>query len=749
MSADAPKAKNDSAAPGVGTPGLSNPRGMNVTLWHLALGLFAVACMAGALVVVEPLDSGYAGLTLLIGITVTGVALMFLLATGQLAPGQLPPRVYQAIVDGDPKPVCLTSGDGSAVYANRAWRRLFGQTPTGGIVLPVVAFSSDEESGQKIYQLVRAANAGQSLAEEIRLRGPAARTIRLAVAPSPGREFAIWRVLEPVQRRSLQPVEAARQNVVVQFRPVETKAKETGSAPATVNAAETARRFQRLFANAPVGIAMLDARGIILEANGALSTFVAPDLADTRGRSFFDFLKDMSAAEMRVRLGALAKGEPMAAPADVRFKSASDRTAHLYASALTPGGEAGEAAAVVYLVDTTEQTELETQFGQSQKMQAVGQLAGGIAHDFNNLLTVINGVAELLMQRHQPGDPSFQDIHQIRSTGLRAAGLVRQLLAFSRQQTLEPQIVSLTDIVSDWSMTLRRLIGERVTLKVEHGRDLWPVKADPNQLGNVLINLGVNARDAMPNGGSLTIRTAQISIAVSQTLGQVLMPPGDYVTIEVADTGFGIPPENMGKIFEPFFTTKEKGHGTGLGLSSVYGIVKQTGGFIFPESEVGKGTSFKIYLPRHIADAAELETPEPVKAAPAEKPAPARDLTGHQTILLVEDEAAVRDFAARALTMRGYQVIEAGSGDEALEMLREHQGHIDLLVSDVVMPGMDGPTLVKTIRTEKPHMKILFMSGYAEEAFRNAGERIEDFHFLPKPFSLKQLTAKVKDVLEA
>lgn len=721
-----------------------------LTLWHLALGLFAVACMAGALVVVEPLDSGYAGLTLLIGITITGACLMFLLATGQFAPGQLSPRLYQAIVDSDPKPVCLTSQDGSAVYANRAWRRFFGQTPTGGIVLPVVAFSGDAESAQRIYQLVRAANAGQALAEDVKLRGPAARTVRISTSPMPGREYAIWRVLDIVPRRPLQAVEPARQNVVVQFRPVEPKGKEVQTAPrAEGNAAETAQRFHRFFASAPVGIAMLDARGVILESNTAFSTFVAPDTADIRGRSFFDFLKDMSGAEMRVRLATLAKGEPMAAPADVRFKSGADRTAHVYASALNRG-EAGDATAVVYLIDTTEQTELETQFGQSQKMQAVGQLAGGIAHDFNNLLTVINGVAELLMQRHQPGDPSFQDIHQIRSTGLRAAGLVRQLLAFSRQQTLEPQVVSLTDIVSDWSITLRRLIGERVTLKVEHGRDLWPVKADPNQLGNVLINLSVNARDAMPSGGTLTIRTGKVSISETQTLGHVLMPPGDYVTIEVCDTGIGIPPENLGKIFEPFFTTKEKGHGTGLGLSSVYGIVKQTGGFIFPESEVAKGTTFKIYLPRHEA-AEEAFLPADAARPPVapEAAPPARDLTGHQTILLVEDEAAVRDFAARALTMRGYQVIEAGSGDEALEMLREHQGHIDLLVSDVVMPGMDGPTLVKTIRAEKPNMRILFMSGYAEEAFRNAGERIEDFHFLPKPFSLKQLTAKVKDVLEA
>lgn len=735
--------------------GLASPAALapssRLTLRHLAIGLFGLACLAGVLVVMQPLESGLAGLTLLIGITVIGAFLLYLMASGQILPGSLPPRFFQLIVDSDPKPVCLTAADGSPVYANRAWRRAFGQTPTGGIVLPVVAFSADQDSAQKIYQLVRAASLGEPRVEEVRFKGPAARMARLATTPLHRGEYAIWRVLDLAQRRPLQAVDAPRQNVVVQFKPVEPRIRDAGApTPQVDNSLDVTQRFRRFFAGAPVGVAMLDARGAILEANAAFSNFLSPEGGELRGRPVFDFLKDVSASEMRVRLDTLAKGQPMTAPADVRFKSGPDRTAHLYAASLSPGGETGLAAAVIYLVDTTEQTALETQFSQSQKMQAVGQLAGGIAHDFNNLLTVINGVAELLMQRHQPGDPSFQDIHQIRSTGLRAAGLVRQLLAFSRQQTLEPQIVSLTDIVSDWSVTLRRLIGERVTLKVEHGRDLWPVKTDPNQLGNVLINLAVNARDAMPSGGTLTIRTGNLTIAESRTMGQVLMPSGDYVTIEVADTGIGIPPENLGKIFEPFFTTKEKGHGTGLGLSSVYGIVKQTGGFIFPESEVGKGTSFKIYLPRHVPAEGATEASAPQRPTlEADAVHSQRDLTGHQTILLVEDEAAVRDFAARALSMRGYQVIEASSGDEALEMLREHQGTIDLLVSDVVMPGMDGPTLGKTVRAERPHMKIMFISGYAEEAFRNAGERIEDFHFLAKPFSLKQLTAKVKDVLEA
>jgi two-component system cell cycle sensor histidine kinase/response regulator CckA len=428
------------------------------------------------------------------------------------------------------------------------------------------------------------------------------------------------------------------------------------------------------------------------------------------------------------------------APVEARFKAGNERTAQLFASRFDVDA-GGAAAYAIYLIDTTGQTALETQVAQSQKMQAVGQLAGGVAHDFNNLLTVINGYAEILMQRHQPGDPAFADLHEIRSNGLRAANLVRQLLAFSRQQTLEPQELSLTDLVADWTTTLRRLIGDRVKLKVEHGRDLWPVFADPTQVGNVLMNLAINARDAMPHGGALTVRTTNVSVEATKSVGQVLMPSGDYVTIEVEDTGVGIPKENLAKIFEPFFTTKEKGHGTGLGLASVYGIVKQTGGYIFPESEVGKGTVFRIYLPRHVPAPTAIPTVEPEKAPPP------RDLTGVGTILLVEDEDAVRDFAVRALTMRGYKVLDASGGEEALEIVREHDGPIDLLVSDVVMPSMDGPALLKAVREIKPDLRVIFISGYAEEAFRNSPDRPEDFHFLPKPFSLKQLTGKVKEVL--
>ena len=400
-------------------------------------------------------------------------------------------------------------------------------------------------------------------------------------------------------------------------------------------------------------------------------------------------------------------------------------------------------AAIAYAIDTTEQRALEMQIAQSQKMQAVGQLAGGIAHDFNNMLTAIIGFSDFLLMNHRPTDPAFQDIMNIKQNANRAAGLVRQLLAFSRQQTLRPQVLQLGDVLSELSILLGRLLGENIELKLEPGRDLWSVKADLHQFEQVIVNLAVNARDAMPDGGKLFIRTANINEATSRELGQKHIPPGEYVLIEVSDTGTGMSAEVMQKIFEPFFSTKEIGRGTGLGLSTVYGIVKQTGGFIFADSEEGSGTVMRVYLPRYIESAHEVEQAKIERRI--EKP---KDLTGHGTVLLVEDEDAVRSFAARALGQRGYNVLEATTGAEALEVFANHKGEVDLVVSDVIMPEMDGPTLMQTLRRERPDLKIIFISGYAEDAFRKHLAENEDFMFLQKPFDLKELAAAVKAALQ-
>ncbi|MCP1335041.1 response regulator [Futiania mangrovi] len=490
----------------------------------------------------------------------------------------------------------------------------------------------------------------------------------------------------------------------------------------------------RFLNQTPIGIVVAEPDGAVIEWNRGFVRLTG----EGETRRLTDALAPEDVAEVALRLRDAWEGKRFDAPAEVRFPR-TGRVAQLYASRIE---EADVTGVIVYLIDTTEQKSLELQFAQSQKMQAVGQLAGGIAHDFNNLLTAIIGFCDLLLVRHEPGDPSFGDVMQIKQNANRAANLVRQLLAFSRQQTLRPKVLQLTDTLADLSNLLSRLIGGTIHLKMIHGRDLGLVKVDQGQFEQVVINLAVNARDAMPEGGTLTIATRNVSADEVRVLGHPLMPPADYVCISVTDTGTGIPKENLGKIFEPFFTTKEVGKGTGLGLSTVYGIIKQTGGFVFPVSEVGKGTTFDIYLPRH---------EEEQKAAPAAEEAPParQDLTGRGTILLVEDETAVRSFAVRALTTRGYHVLEADGGEAALEIVQEHPGRIDLLISDVVMPTMDGPTLVAAARKSRPDMRIIFISGYAEDAFRKSLKKDENFTFLPKPFSLKQLAATVKDVLNA
>ncbi|HUZ67167.1 MAG TPA: ATP-binding protein, partial [Beijerinckiaceae bacterium] len=337
--------------------------------------------------------------------------------------------------------------------------------------------------------------------------------------------------------------------------------------------------------------------------------------------------------------------------------------------------------------------------------------------------------------------PSFQDIMQIKQNANRAAGLVRQLLAFSRRQTLRPQVLQLGEVLSDLQMLLRRLVGEKIELDVKHGRDLWLVKADLNQFEQVIVNLVVNSRDAMTDGGRIVVRTRNVAAAETAQFAEKSLVSADYVIIEVEDNGHGIAPDIRDKIFEPFFTTKEVGKGTGLGLSMVYGIVKQTGGWVFCESEVDRGTTFRIFLPRHISTEKEEESGKEVAKAPTP------DLTGRGTILLVEDEDAVRAFGARALSSRGYTVLEACSGSDALRVVEESECKIDLVVSDVVMPEMDGPTMLGELRKRGITSKIVFVSGYAEDAFSKNLPEGEDFGFLPKPFSLKQLVEAVKSSL--
>jgi len=509
-------------------------------------------------------------------------------------------------------------------------------------------------------------------------------------------------------------------------------------------AAAAELRFARLFNSAPIAIATVDREGTISTTNAAFARLFGRAIDGVpAGKVTLASLAAADGAEaLRNALDAAIAGRGLVEPVDIAFRDDKERSGCVYLSPIEQA-EGESEAAIAYAIDTTEQRALEMQIAQSQKMQAIGQLAGGIAHDFNNMLTAIIGFSDFLLMNHRPTDPAFQDIMNIKQNANRAAGLVRQLLAFSRQQTLRPERLQLSDVLSELSILLGRLLGENIELRLESGSDIWPVKADLHQFEQVIINLAVNARDAMPNGGKLMISTANVTERESLALGQHRVQPGEYVLIEVSDTGTGMAPEVMQKIFEPFFSTKEVGRGTGLGLSTVYGIVKQTGGYIFAESELGRGTVMRVYLPRYVEVAGEAE---PARA-PVRREQP-KDLTGRGTVLLVEDEDAVRSFAARALGQRGYHVLEATTGTEALEVFSSHNGDVDLVVSDVVMPEMDGPTLMKHLRSERPDVKIIFISGYAEDAFRRNLSDKEDFMFLQKPFDLKELAAAVKAALQ-
>ncbi len=487
----------------------------------------------------------------------------------------------------------------------------------------------------------------------------------------------------------------------------------------------------------PIGLALVDRDGRFLTMNKAFR--VAGGLGEDEIPAYPGDLvvkEDKGPVADAVRRNA--RGPSMSGDLPVRLRHLSAEPVALTVAGLRG---LGDAAVLLLLKDNSEEAKLKRQVAQATKMQAVGQLAGGVAHDFNNILTAILGHCDLMLMRHTPGDSDYDDIQQIKSNSNRAAGLTRQLLAFSRQQTLRPQILQLPDVVSEVSHLLKRLLGETVQLSVKHGRDLGAVRADPGQLEQVIVNLSVNARDAMVagGGGTLTIQTYSIRAEQVADLGSDILPVAAYTALSISDTGEGIPTAILGKVFEPFFTTKEIGKGTGLGLSTVYGIVKQSGGFIFADSKVGEGTRFTIYLPVF-----HVEAEKPGKKRPARAKVES-ELWGTGTVLLVEDEPMVRTVAERALTRHGYTVLTATNGEEALEII-ERGEEIALLISDVVMPLMDGPTMVREARKSRPELPILFMSGYAEEQLRKSID-IANVAFLPKPFSVQELAEAVRRAL--
>ena len=705
--------------------GLGVPTGA----WRWAsLGFVLLALGAAALTIAAPQVAGLAGYALLLGIAV--VAVLFVIAVWPRGGRAIQDALRVAGAAGKANIAWAITGEGGAVLdCNPVYRRMAGVGENETPPPPELALAG-EPSAAVLYRLSRDAAEGRAREETFQVL-PGLEIVA-AVRPLPDKQAAWWFTPRLAASTSPQPILSRAAKTMPQPS-VSAPIEPAPVAPAPFP--ETQQNIGDLFRDAPMGVAFADAGGVISDANAAMAKFFGAS-GVLAGKNFAELVEAGDRAQVMTLIAKAAAGEMGLKAIELRGLKApngDERMAELLASPM-----AGKT--ILYLVDVSEQKALETKFAQSQKMQAVGQLAGGVAHDFNNLLTVIIGNCEFLLMRHQAGDPSFKEINEVHQNALRAAALVSQLLAFSRKQTMQPKVLALGEVIGELAQMLRRLVGEGITLNVEREPDLWPVHADEAQLGNAIINLVVNARDAMPSGGTVTIGTANEAVSQASALGTAIMPAGDYVRIEVADTGTGMSKEIQSKIFDPFFTTKPVGQGTGLGLATVYGIVKQSGGFITVDSAVGRGTSFKIYLPRRKVDAGEV--------APVEVPPIAtRDITGQDTILLVEDEEAVRSFAARALRMRGYNVLEASGGEEALEIVKRDDTKIDLIITDVVMPNMDGPTMVRHVKQLKPNLAVIFMSGYAEEAFRRNDQNSEGIHFLPKPFGLKQLAAKVKEVL--
>ncbi len=496
--------------------------------------------------------------------------------------------------------------------------------------------------------------------------------------------------------------------------------------------------LRALFHDAPAGLAILDREGLIVRANAALARMagrpqgLAPGsradllfpLAD-RGEIWRELALHLAGkAASREFMTRLATAEgAQEVPVDVSVQV-------LHEADGKPGG------LVLWFTDTTRQHQLEAQLAHGQKLQAVGQLAGGIAHDFNNLLTAVIGGAELILARRTDA-ATTEDVRQIRASAERGAALVRQLLAFGRQQRLQPRVVAINEAIGDLSAMLVRLLGSKVRLEIELESPGRMVRVDPTQLDQVLVNLAVNARDAMPDGGRLSLRSGHITLFRPLARGHETIPPGRYVMIEVEDTGTGIAPEVLPRIFDPFFTTRRERGGSGLGLATAHGIIRQSDGFIAVESEPGRGTCFRIYLPRHDAsEAIAMPTPpEPPTTAAAR--VPVTSMPARRTALIVEDEPVVGRIAERALSNQGWTVHLAESADTVLANL-ETLSRPDVLVSDVVMPGMDGPTLARRLRQRWPGLPAVLVSGYVEEAVRKSLEA-EDMAFLPKPYTLANL----------
>jgi two-component system cell cycle sensor histidine kinase/response regulator CckA len=674
----------------------------------VAIGAAVMLALAAACAAYPALRSGaptVGGMLLIVGLA--AVVLLGFYAFGSAGEPENDETGGDRLVQALDEPAALVSASGRLRTCNSAWREAMGQ---------IRSLDAAAVSKAGLFAALNTARSGQTTALPLK----AGEGERSATVSAAGGKTLLVRLTAADQRPAVDA-------------PAVEPIPEAAPEPRVARAALTLDVFA---AKAPFGAALVEGpnpfAARVLQSNSALSAMAGHTV---QNQVFGDLIAPASRAEAQDRF---TQGQP--APFEVNLAADANRIAHLYITG-------GEGRFIVYLVDVSEQKQMELQLAQSQKMQAIGQLAGGVAHDFNNLLMAIELRLDELLLRHPVGDPSYESLSQIRQTGARAADLVRKLLAFSRKQTVQRVTLDVGELISESQVLLGRLLPEDVKLDTQYGRDLPKVRADKGQLETAVMNLVVNARDAVKGRGRpgvIRISTARLTHgqAVGLNYNDPLAPPTREVAmIEVSDNGPGIPPEVMKKIFEPFFTTKPQGEGTGLGLSTVYGIVKQADGWIDVSSPPGDGAIFRIFLPVYDAP------PEAKPEAPKARPAP-RDLSGAGRILFVEDEDMVRGVAARLLRARGYEVIEAADGEEALIICEEQAGKIDLLISDVIMPGMDGPTLLKKARGYLGSAPVMFISGYAEADFSDMLEGETDVTFLPKPININSLAEKVKQALQ-
>ncbi len=697
-------------------------------LWALVIAsILVIGCLGGTLVFLSG-ETTHLILTIGIIACAVGVAGIAGYISSTFSPSNEPSTHILNGINALETGILITDAKGKVLFSNHAIQKSFGIYQDAFIQNFIDKFVQSASSNE-FDKLLNGAKNQQSIQSEIILSSILEDSIP-----------AIWRI-------KVNPLPNETGQVIWKFKRLATQQQCLNS-----KFFQSFMDFQTIFEHAPMGIILLEPNARIVGSNLFFRDKIFKDGPVHNDTLFYDLLNEDCRQEVATVIGKMIVGDKVSMPLEMGFRNQRGQTFSTFFTCVSDKTSAAKSGTkvsgiILHFFDNSEQKKLHLQLVQSQKMQAMGQLAGGIAHDFNNLLTAMIGFCDLLIARHPQGDQSFQDIMHIKQNANRAANLVRQLLAFSKQQTLQPRVLNVADTISDLSTLLHQLVGVNIDLRVAYGRELGLIKVDKGQFEQVIINLVVNARDAMVGEGALIINAATKTYNKNERIHDETIPAGTYVVVEVMDTGCGIDKEILPRIFDPFFSTKELGQGTGLGLSMVYGIIKQTGGYIFVDSEVGQGTKFSVIIPCHEQEVTKAISV--VKETYQQKPI--ANLDGSGTILFVEDEDDVRMFGARALQNKGYKVVEAANGDEALGLVstlkEKDEESIDLMITDVVMPSMDGPTLVKKAHSICPELKVIYMSGYAEDSFRDKVGKEENIHFLPKPFSLQQLASKVKEVI--